>query len=894
MAFNDYKLKFQIDADTHGVDRAFDGLHGRIGGLGRVASTAFNSFIPVAGAAAYAIAGVGVALFSVTKKAADFGSEIYDASQKTGLGATALSSLKAAAETSGASLESVTKGIAKFAKSYEGTGKDLQEELGKVMKQVAAAKPGFEQLTLAQKHFGKAGADLIPVIRSFDGDLPGLIKHMSELGVTIDDEAAAAADAFGDQMDLLSMQLAGVGRTIGTALMPAFTDMASDMSDWLSENKDEIRQWGVTTSDILSGIAMYWKDATAAVSEYMAESRAFGKSPFGDPSSMWMPMLLGAGGMAALTRGATARITKQQQWDNVVQVTGDPSTYVRTNTAGVALSPSTTGGGAGAAKKNPLPAFGSMKALVITSGNAQWDSWFTQMGTKFGVDPNVLLLQALGESSFNKNAVSPKGARGFSQFMPGTAARFGVDTSSIKDSIRGQAQYMSVLLSMFGGNYEKALAGYNAGEGAVQKYGGIPPFKETRNYVSKIKGAYGSRVRSKDGSYGSYDYDAEAEARRRADEQETADMQKALDEYLRDSQHASDVRLDIRQTESNLALEILNSQLQAGYIDELEYADRVGQMRIDMLNDERDEVADLFSTAENIHRLKKLDLEIDAARLKKAHDIAAAVEKQNDAYWEQVRARDAADKKVNQRPGTLQKRKMYGESGGMEGLHEYFSDQGNAVAAAGVDVLTQAFNGLGDALGAAASAWVLYGSAGQSARQVTAQILASIAQQATVKAVWELAEGFAMLALSWFTGNPKYAASAAGHFTAAAIYGTVAAVSAGVGRGVAGNSFKNQSGSGGSGSGSGGSGSGRSSDNPTPISRQNENTFLSGRSKSDRLVAEAIGRLTDKLEAMRPGDVLRKGMEQSRGAVARQVLSDIKSNSSLGTEMQKLSRGGRR
>ena len=149
-------------------------------------------------------------------------------------------------------LEAVTKGVAKFAKEYEGTGKDIADELGKAMAAVAAAKPGFEQLTLAQKYFGKAGADLIPVIRSFDGDLPGLIRHMKDLGVTINDDAAAAADAFGDQMDLLGMQIAGVGRTIGTALMPEFTRMASDISGWIVQNKTEISNFATVTGTLFS------------------------------------------------------------------------------------------------------------------------------------------------------------------------------------------------------------------------------------------------------------------------------------------------------------------------------------------------------------------------------------------------------------------------------------------------------------------------------------------------------------------------------------------------------------------------------------------------------------------------------------------------------------------
>lgn len=160
--------------------------------------------------------------------------------------------------------------------------------------------------------------------------------------------------------------------------------------------------------------------------------------------------------------------------------------------------------------KSDLPEFGSLRQLVISSGNPQWDYWFNQMGSRFGVDPNVLLLQVGQESSFNRTAVSPKGARGFSQFMPATAKRFGVNVNSVQDSIRGQAQYMAELLSMFGGDYSKALAGYNAGEGAVMRYGGIPPFRETKHYVAKIRSRYAGRVR-KGGAYGTFEYPDESD-----------------------------------------------------------------------------------------------------------------------------------------------------------------------------------------------------------------------------------------------------------------------------------------------------------------------------------------------------------------------------------------------
>lgn len=117
----------------------------------------------------------------------------------------------------------------------------------------------------------------------------------------------------------------------------------------------------------------------------------------------------------------------------------------------------------------------------------------TENANKFGVDANILTAQLMQESGGKTGAVSPKGAAGISQFVPGTAARYNVDVNDDNSSIRGQANYMSDLLQMFGGDYAKALAGYNWGEGNVQKainklgvnWMSAAP-KETRDYVGAI------------------------------------------------------------------------------------------------------------------------------------------------------------------------------------------------------------------------------------------------------------------------------------------------------------------------------------------------------------------------------------------------------------------------
>ena len=111
---------------------------------------------------------------------------------------------------------------------------------------------------------------------------------------------------------------------------------------------------------------------------------------------------------------------------------------------------------------------------------------------RWNVPMNVLAAQLYAESGFNPFARSPAGAEGIAQFMPGTADAYGLrDPFDPVAAIDAQAHLMSDLLEQFGGKVALALAGYNAGAGAVQQYGGVPPFAETRAYVAKILGLLG-------------------------------------------------------------------------------------------------------------------------------------------------------------------------------------------------------------------------------------------------------------------------------------------------------------------------------------------------------------------------------------------------------------------
>jgi Transglycosylase SLT domain len=128
----------------------------------------------------------------------------------------------------------------------------------------------------------------------------------------------------------------------------------------------------------------------------------------------------------------------------------------------------------------------------FTTGDTIVDTLIVESGTRNQVDPVLLYAIMHQESTFKRRAISPKGARGLMQLMPGTAARFGVtNIFDPRQNIEGGARYIRFLLDAFDGDVSLALAGYNAGEGAVMKYGyRVPPYNETQEYVRRIGTRY--------------------------------------------------------------------------------------------------------------------------------------------------------------------------------------------------------------------------------------------------------------------------------------------------------------------------------------------------------------------------------------------------------------------
>ncbi len=131
---------------------------------------------------------------------------------------------------------------------------------------------------------------------------------------------------------------------------------------------------------------------------------------------------------------------------------------------------------------------GTVEAYPLA--DASLSSLVQEASSKFGVDAKLVSAVAEVESGGNQASVSEAGAIGVMQLMPDTARALGVNPYDEKENVEGGAKYLRQMLDTFGGDVKKAVAAYNAGPQAVKEYGGVPPYRETQNYVNKVLDIY--------------------------------------------------------------------------------------------------------------------------------------------------------------------------------------------------------------------------------------------------------------------------------------------------------------------------------------------------------------------------------------------------------------------
>ena len=249
---------------------------GQVSSLGTAATGAasgagiFGLAIAGAGiAAAGAVAGLvaaGKAIFDMAKEASDTAGKLYDLSKQTNFSVETLSTLKLAAKSSGSSIEGLAGSLGIFQSNMVAAQKS-GSEMSKLFKElnidtnnneialrqafIALQKLGEteEQSAKAKKLFGRAGREVIGVLKELNGDLDKGAELFRAMGLEITTQAAVAADMFGKQLDILNEQLSAVGRTIGFAVMPALQAFFEDISTFLTGNQEAWRNWAQTVQD---------------------------------------------------------------------------------------------------------------------------------------------------------------------------------------------------------------------------------------------------------------------------------------------------------------------------------------------------------------------------------------------------------------------------------------------------------------------------------------------------------------------------------------------------------------------------------------------------------------------------------------------------------------------
>lgn len=175
---------------------------------------------------------------------------------------------------------------------------------------------------------------------------------------------------------------------------------------------------------------------------------------------------------------------------DVIEISGE-------NHAWVAGGPAIETRGAAIAAP-ALPALGTpapITEVLPSAGPDRWQARIAELAHKYDLSPQLLEALVWQESRWHESAVSPVGARGLAQLMPGTAREMGVNAADPSANLEGGARYLRAQLDAFGGDLEKALAAYNAGPDRVRRAGGVPPIRETREYVSSILARLSALVR---------------------------------------------------------------------------------------------------------------------------------------------------------------------------------------------------------------------------------------------------------------------------------------------------------------------------------------------------------------------------------------------------------------
>lgn len=721
--------------------------------------------------AALAIAAIGVAALEVTHKLLDMaesasaiGKDFSVFQEKTGMSAEAVSALAYAANLSNKSLSDLQPAILHFTqlmeKSEQGSAKasDTLKRLGvtdfhnltNAMDQATTTLgklgPGIDKLNLAADGFGLRGREMLTVLNKMPDGFKAFITEAERLGVTLSQQDIEAAKEFSHAMETVEYQVKLAAANFALQYAPMITDALEEVSHFLADNKKSFVQWGVVVGNAMRG---------AVDSVHFLEAASTGILENIDRS---------------LSKDGQAWVN----WGNVA--------------------------------KFAIASVGFGLFGLAAIGDSMDSRW------KIAANWN--------DGAKLPPAPTPPGGKG-----GGKGGGAGKDDAQQKEleELRNQIELQKIALSELEDKYKTTLKNIR------------DEFKKTADsnvFLDAAKTAKDELTAGADKVLDALDAlelkaikdptDSKIEVVKAQQAKRRADL--ARKEGEDEITNADDVAKAIKKIQDDLTKhaeetyqQLHESVMQSGY-DEI-------QATVDkntaILNSESatdaerkaawQEMTDTiaknlyFLTAEENNYYENQKLALSDWRDKETKEVNASLtdEEQRSAALEVVNNEyklrlglinqiHAAEQKKTVTAGTVPvgPGQQLGTAG--KELDKLLQEQFPALVGAG-QMLDETFSNVANAVGDAVKSFVLLGSTGTSFRKFAAEVIATIAQMATVQAVFELAQGLAMLALSWFTGNPKYAASAGGHFASAAAFGLIAGVAVGAGRAIAGNAFQDQS-----------------------------------------------------------------------------------------------------
>lgn len=723
MAFGDTAgLLFKIRSDSTDAQADLGKLKGLIAGVeGGAAALPAPLLIAAAAIAAVGTAAVttGAALFNLAKDAAEYGSEIYDASQKTGLAAETLSALKLAADTSGSSFQSITASVGKFnvllgeakqgnekasdtLKKYGITATDTNTALAQAVDVVNKLTSADQKAVAVKELFKDRTGALIPVISTMTDGLNKQIEAAKKLGITLTESDIKAADEFGDTLDTLSIQAKAMASKFALQYAPQITAAMQSITKFLGENSAGIVAWGKTVGDVITGVIknmqIQVENAKGAIAVLAAVSR---------------------GDFAGAIQAAAFTAVKDQ---GIIDNPG----------------PSATPPGAPQqAGPNPQDIEAQKKAAE-EARKAREEARKKELA---------------GLISYNQEKLK------YEQSV------YEAEQHYLEQSLIKSDQSLAARQE-FGKKSNENLASYLRDYKAILDEG----------LKLDLVGKTGSEIDAAQGKYKNALASMYADGQKSSEDanklivdvwKKGADEQRKIDEDL----YRNRVALGQATTETLIAqIDLLHKR---GILSEVEYATAIGNLKLQQLEAERDITTE-------IERQQILDEAIKQQKLANAGAIIDATNKEVEAAKKLAESKDKeaeAQQKAND--ASRDAMTIYPQLTAMQAAFA-------RVNANMADIIGNAFQGMAKAIGSVVQQWVLYGKTAPAImRQILAQALASIAAESAVRAIFELAAGFA--ALFFDPGE------AAAHFTAAALYGSIAVGAALTGRAIAGKSFQQQS-----------------------------------------------------------------------------------------------------